>query len=209
MTGFEAYKLYVSLKQHFSIQNDYNYVKYNGKTRNISVSTYERRNDKFFFEALGNKQKKDLLQYFVANFAYHGSDAVWIGDLHSKESEDVYFNWKKRVQSLSYIFEEDLKEVNEFLIARGLGFDRLFDVEDGEHPIIFRFVQQRMIEVESYIIMDSVLKFSKRIAKKIIDSYIFPTEQYKYDRYGDFLKLTDSTHYENIMKGVFLNAQNE
>jgi hypothetical protein len=206
MTGFEAYKLYVSLKQHFSIQNDYNYVKYNGKIKNMSRCTYDKRNDRFFFEALGNKQKKDLLQYFVANFAYHGSDAVWIGDLHSKESEDVYFNWKKRVQSLSYIFEEDLNEVNEFLIARGLGFDRLFDVEDGEHPIIFRFVQQRMIEVESYIIMDSVLKFSSRIAKNIVDSYIFPTEQYRYDRYADFLNLSKTKHYGDIMKGVFVNA---
>ena len=100
MTGYEAYKLYVSLKQHFSIHNDYNVVKYNGKTK-LNGCSYESRNDKYFFEAIGNKQSKDLLQYFVANFAYYGSDEVWIGDLHSKESEDVYFNWQKRTQSLS------------------------------------------------------------------------------------------------------------
>ena len=208
MTGFEAYKLYVSLKQHFSIHTDYNFVKYNGKTRLNGSQSYDSRNDKYFFEALGDKQSKDLLQYFVANFAYHGSDAVWIGNLHSKESEDVYFNWKKRVQSLSYIFEEDLKEVNEFLKGRELEFDRLFDVEDGEHPIIFRFVQQRMIEVESYIIMDKILNFSKRIGKKITDDFIFPTEQYRYDRYAEFLNL-NTQHYSDIMKGVFCNASNE
>jgi len=207
VTGYEAYKLYVSLKQHFSIHNDYNFVKYNGKTK-LNGCSYESRNDKYFFEAIGNKQSKDLLQYFVANFAYYGSDEVWIGDLHSKESEDVYFNWQKRTQSLSYIFEEDLKELKEFLWVRGLEFDRLFKVEDGEHPIIFKFVQQRMIEVESYIIMDSILKFSKRIAKKIKDSHIFPSEQYRYDRYADFLKIND-TKYSEIMKGVFLNAENE
>ena len=205
MTGFEAYKLYVSLKQHFSIHNDYNFVKYNGKTK-LNGCAYESRNDKYFFEAVGNKQKKDLLQYFVANFAYHGSDEVWIGDLYSKASEDVYFNWKKRVQSLSYIFEEDLKEVNDFLIVRGLEFDRLFDVEDGEHPIIFRFVQQKMIEVESYIIMDKILNFSKRIGKNITDSLIFPTEQYRYDRYAEFLNLNNTERYRDIMKGVFCNA---
>ena len=201
MTGYEAYKLYVSLKQHFSIH------KYNGKTR-LNGCSYESRNDKYFFEAIGNKQSKDLLQYFVANFAYHGSDEVWIGDLHSKESEDVYFNWQKRTQSLSYIFEEDLKELKEFLWVRELEFDRLFEVEDGEHPIIFKFVQQRMIEVESYIIMDKILNFSKRIGKKIKDSHIFPSEQYRYDRYADFLKIND-TKYSEIMKGVFLNAENE
>ena len=147
MTGFEAYKLYLSVWQHFSSCNDYNYITYKGKLGNITVKAYEKRKDKYFFEALGSRNRGDLLQYYVANFAHHGVEVAWIGDLHSKESEDVYYNWQRRVQSLTYIFEEDLKEVNEFLIARGLGFDRLFEVEEDEHPIIFRFVQQKMIEV--------------------------------------------------------------
>jgi T4 gene 59 helicase, C terminal. len=64
-----------------------------------------------------------------------------------------------------------------------------------------------MIEVESYIIMDKILGFSKRIAKDIKDSYIFPSEQYRYDRYAEFLNL-DNNKYVKIMKGVF-NATTE
>ena len=202
MTGFESYQLYLAVWQHFSRSREYNYFKYNGKLGNITGKAYESRKDKFFFEALGERNKGDLLQYYVANFAHYGSDVVWITDLHSKESEDVYYNWKKRIQSLSYIFEEDLKEVNEFLITRGLGFDRLFEVEEDEHPIIFRFVQQKMIEVETYIIMDKILGFSEKIAKKIKESYIFPSEQYRYNRYAEFLNL-ESDKYVKIMKGVF------
>ena len=207
MTGFEAYKLYLSVWQHFSSCNDYNYITYKGKLGNITGKAYEKRKDKFFFEALGSRNRGDLLQYYVANFAHHGVEVAWIGDLHSKESEDVYYNWQRRIQSLTYIFEEDLKEVNEFLIARGLEFDRLFDVEEDEHPLIFRFVQQRMIEVETYIIMDKILGFSKRIATKIKESYIFPAEQYRYDRYAEFLNL-ESDKYIKIMKGIF-NATTE
>jgi len=205
--GFDSYKLYLSVWQHFSSCNDYNYVKYKGKLGNINVKTYESRKDRYFFETLGERNKGDLLQYYVANFAHHGADVIWIGDLHSKESEDVYIHWQKRVQSLSYIFEKDLKEINEFLIARGLEFDRLFDIEEDGHPIIFRFVQQKMIEVETYIIMDKILGFSKRIALQIKDSYIFPNEQYRYDRYADFLNLK-TDNYINIMKGIF-NASTE
>ena len=202
MTGFEAYKLYLAVWQHFSRDRDYNYFKYNGKLANTNPITYDKRKDKYFFETLGKRNRGDLLQYYVANFAHHGSEVQWIGDLHSKESEDVYYNWQRRVQSLTYIFEEDLKEVNEFLIARGLGFDRLFEVEEDEHPLIFRFVQQRMIEVETYLIMDKILGFSKRIAKEIKDSYVFPAEQYRYDRYSEFLNLS-SDKYVKIMKEVF------
>ena len=111
MTGFESYKLYLSVWQHFSSCNDYNYVKYKGKLGNITGKAYENRKDKYFFEALGARNKGDLLQYYVANFAHHGTEVAWIGDLHSKESEDVYIHWQKRIQSLTYIFEEDLKEV--------------------------------------------------------------------------------------------------
>ena len=207
MTGFESYKLYLAIWQHFSLSRDYNYFKYKGKIGNITGKTYNNRKDKYFFETLGERNKGDLLQYYVANFAHHGSEVQWIGDLHSKESEDVYYNWQRRIQSLTYIFEEDLKEVNEFLIARGLEFDRLFDVEEDEHPLIFRFVQQRMIEVETYIIMDKILGFSKRIATKIKESYIFPAEQYRYDRYAEFLNL-ESDKYIKIMKGIF-NATTE
>ena len=202
MTGFESYKLYLAVWQHFSLSRDYNYFKYKGKLGNITAKAYEGRKDKYFFEALGERNKGDLLQYYVANFAHHGTEVAWIGDLHSKESEDVYIHWQKRIQSLTYIFEEDLKEVKEFLIARGLEFDRLFDVEEDEHPIIFRFVQQRKIEVETYIIMDKILEFSKQIAKKIKDSYIFPSEQYRYDRYAEFLNL-ESDKYIKIMKEIF------
>ena len=202
MTGFEAYKLYLAVWQHFSLDRDYNYFKYNGKLANTNPKTYDNRKDKYFFETLGKRNKGDLLQYYVANFAHHGSEVQWIGDLHSKEAEDVYVHWQKRVQSLTYIFEEDLKEVNEFLIARGLGFDRLFEVEEDEHPLIFRFVQQRMIEVETYLIIDKILGFSKRIAKKIKDSYVFPAEQYRYDRYSEFLNLNNAK-YVNIMKEIF------
>ena len=202
MTGFESYQLYISLKQHFNFANDYNYVKYKGRSCKITPKSYESRSDKYWFETLGDRKSKDLLQYYVANFAYYGSDVIWIGDLHSKASEDVYVHWMKRVQSLTYIFDKDLKEINEFLIARGLEFDRLFDVEEDEHPIIFRFVQQKMIEVETYVIMDKILGFSKRIAKKIKEPYIFPEEQYRYDRYAEFLNL-ESDKFIKIMKGIF------
>ena len=202
MPGFEAYKLYLAVWQHFSRDRDYNYFKYNGKLANTNPITYDKRKDKYFFETLGKRNRGDLLQYYVANFAHHGSEVQLICDLQSKEAEDVYVHWQKRVQSLTYIFEEDLKEINEFLIARGLGFDRLFEVEEDEHPLIFRFVQQRMIEVETYLIMDKILGFSKRIAKKIKDSYVFPAEQYRYDRYSEFLNLS-SDKYVKIMKEVF------
>jgi len=83
-----------------------------------------------------------------------------------------------------------------------LKFDDLFTITDGEHPILFRFVEQKMIKVETYIIMDKVLNFSKRFRKEIKDEFVYPAVQYKFDRYAEFMNF-DSKKYGTIMKGVF------
>ena len=201
MTGFDAYTLYVSIKQHFNSNVVYNYVKYHGKSKNVNKETYQRRKDKFYFEAIGSKKKHDLLQFYVANFVV--GDGRYIGDLYNAESEKVYFGWLKVIESLTYSFEQDIKEIKEFLEDRNLTFDDLFKVKDGDHPIMFRFVEQKMIRVETYIIMDQVLNFSKNFKEQITDEYIYTETQYKFDRYSEFMNF-DKHKYEKIMRGVFV-----
>lgn len=200
MNGFESYKLYVSIKNHFNSSLDYNYVKYNGKTKSVNLGTYNKRKDKYYFESLGHKKGKELLKFYVANFVV--GDGRYIAELYNQESEKVYFGWLKVIESLTYLFEQDIKEIKDFLEERDLKFDELFKVNVGQHPIIFRFVQQKMIKVETYIIMDKVLNFSGRFKKDIEDNYIYPEVQYKFDRYSEFMNF-DSKKYGIIMKGVF------
>ncbi len=201
MTGFDAYKLYVSIKQHFNSSSNYNFIQYEGKSKTVNRDAYERRKDRFYFETIGNKKKGNLLQFLVSNFVV--GDGRWIGDMYNQESEKVYFGWLKVIESLTYLFEQDIKQIKEFLDERNMKFDELFKITDGEHPVIFRFVEQKMIKVETYIIMDKVLHFSKRFKKEITDEYIYPEAQYKFDRYAEFMNF-DSKKYGEIMKGVFV-----
>jgi hypothetical protein len=200
VTGFEAYKLYVSIKQHFNINNDYNYALYNGKSKNVSIETYNRRKDKYYFEALGAKKGKELLQFYVANFVV--GDGRYIAEMYNQESEEVFFGWKGVIESLTYLFTEDLKNVKEFLDERNLKFDDLFKIKDGDHPIVFRFVQQKMIKVETYIIMTEILKFDSRFKILIKDEFIYPVVQYKFDRYNEFMNF-DIAKFGGIMRNIF------
>jgi hypothetical protein len=200
VNGFDAYTLYVSIKQHFNSNVNYNYVKYNGKGRHVNVDAYNKRKDRVYFEAIGAKKKNDLLQFLVANFVV--GDGRYIAEMYNQESENVYYGWLKVIESLSYLFEQDIKEIKKFLEDRNLRFDDLFKVNDGEHPVIFRFVEQKMIKVETYIIMDSVLNFSAGFKRNIEDEYIYPEKQYKLDRYSEFMNF-DVSKYERMMKKVF------
>ena len=48
MTGFEVYKMYLALKQHFT-KSDYDYFKYEGKVR-ANENSFEQRRDRYFFK---------------------------------------------------------------------------------------------------------------------------------------------------------------
>jgi len=200
VTGFETYKLYVSVKQHFNIDNDYNHIKFNGKSKGVNLDTYNRRKDKYYFEALGARKGKELLQFYVANFVV--GDGRYIAEMYNQESEEVFFGWKGVIESLTYLFTEDLKNVKEFLDERNLKFDDLFKIKDGDHPIVFRFVQQKMIKVETYIIMNEILKFDSRFKILIKDEFIYPVVQYKFDRYNEFMNF-DIAKFGGIMRNIF------
>lgn len=69
MNGFETYKMYVALKNHFTSAT-YDYFRYSGKTR-ASLKTYDTRKDKYFFEKLG--RKRNVEQFILANIIADGA----------------------------------------------------------------------------------------------------------------------------------------
>ena len=122
MTGFEVYKMYLSLKQHFT-KPDYDYYKYNGKVR-ANEKSFEQRQDRYFFKKLATKYTGNkLLHYFVANFVNNPK-----GYLRSF-SEDIYTKWKIHQESFTYKFKQDvnlLLDDNQFPYS--IEFERLFSV---------------------------------------------------------------------------------
>ena len=69
MTGYEAYKEYLALKNHFTLDN-YDYIKYNGRV-SASESSFLKRKDKFFFTKLGKKFDGEELKYFLVSNQFH------------------------------------------------------------------------------------------------------------------------------------------
>jgi hypothetical protein len=81
MMPFDSYKIYLSLKNHFTKSN-YDYHKYCGKTR-ASVQSFYKRKDRFWFEKISRqKSEKEVEQFFVANFvSCSDPESLWIGDM--------------------------------------------------------------------------------------------------------------------------------
>ena len=110
--AFDAYRCYLSLKNHFT-KDQYDYHKYRGKTRATKQAFYKRK-DRFWFEKFARQKKdKEVEEFFVSNFIYSTDPGkMWIGEM-IKEGEERYQQWQKKVQSLSYVFKDWDKKLND------------------------------------------------------------------------------------------------
>jgi len=181
--GFDAYKTYLALKQHFT--SDYDYFKYNGKVRAKSES-FLKRNDKFFFRKLQKKYSKDeLVEFFVSNFIVGGNN--WIGNLISKESEDNYANWRKSSESITYNFHNDLRWLSDYCSKNDISSNDLIVVNRNDHPILLKLFLQNKITTETVIILDSVLGFVRYWNAKI-DDIIWDEKRKLLNNYKSFVR---------------------
>ena len=195
--GFNAYKLYLAVKNHFT--TNYDFFKYNGKV-NAKEDSFLKRRDKFFFAKLQRKYNNDQLRdLFVSNFA-DGED-FWIGNVLTQKAESVYTEWKARQMKLSYILEQDLKFLLDYYNERNLDFNSLFVMENG-HPILLQCVLRNDIYVETMIIIDRVLNYSRRW-NKVLDDPVWTEFKKRMDKYSPFV-LFEEEKGKKILRKVFV-----
>ena len=195
--GFNAYKLYLAVRNHFT--TSYDFFKYNGKV-NAKENSFLKRRDKFFFAKLQRKYNKDQLRdLFVSNFA-DGED-FWIGNVLTQKAESVYTEWKARQMKMSYIFEQDLKFLFDYYNERNLDFNSLFVMENG-HPILLQCVLRNDIYVETMVIIDRVLNYSRKW-NKVLDDPVWTEFKKRMDKYSPFV-LFEADKGKKILKKVFV-----
>jgi hypothetical protein len=168
MEGTKAYARYLALKLHFT--TDYDYFRYSGKTRATTNESFENRKDSFFFRKIERRYNdKELTDFFVSNFV-ENNKTQWIGELSSINAEKVYANWKKKTQSLSYVFEQDLLVAKEKL--RTANPADLWESVDGNHPEILKLYLGKKISIETMVASNEVLNYVPRWDREIRDSII-------------------------------------
>jgi len=195
MVPVDAYRCYLALKNHFT-KDKYDYHKYRGKVRATNEAFYKRK-DRFWFEKFA-RQKKDneVEEFFVSNFIYSTDPAtMWIGEM-IKEGEGRYIDWKKKIQSLSYIFKE---EVNTLFEQNKV--NEVFDCSDG-HPPILRKYLGGTISLETLVICDSVFDYRKDFDQRLNDP-VWETVSKKMKKYKPFLNI-DVPKYKKILKQTVL-----
>jgi hypothetical protein len=200
-SGFDVYVLYCALKAHFNSKS-YDFIKYNGKMKSPTRESFEKRHDKQFFAMLANKNMDYILPYFVANFV--ANENLWVGDLIlNQDAEETYFAWKRKMSRIYSSTIEEFRNIKMFLDSRNLSFGDLFLIKNGQQPILFRLVTERFISLETYVIMDQILVFSKDFDKYLDHDLVYKRWSLKAKKYSPFL-IVNRDRLKKELKNIFI-----
>jgi hypothetical protein len=157
---------------------------------------FNARNDRYIFEKLARKHDddKDIIQFFVANFAYGNDNAIYAG----AEADEVYTEWLRRKQSISKIFVDDLATLLTYIEINKLTHTALFNFTDSEYPVALKLFVGGKIKIETLRIIDDLYPIIEKWKLNTSVRYIWD------DDLRRIIKLTGFVKYDIIkIKKIF------
>jgi len=198
--GFDVYRTYLAFKQHFTNPR-FDFFQYDGKVK-AKEETYQQRSDFWFFETLAKKLKdQEVLEYMLASFVSSEDPSKVHISLIKRSGKDLWMDWQKRQSSLRYSFEQDLNAVVQLMETKAYSFNNLFETL-GQHPPILKLYINKRISLESLIILDMILGFTKQWDKDLIDP-LWEQVSFKIKKYKPFLSI-NTMQYRKVVKEVFV-----
>ena len=176
MTPIDVYLMYCALKAHFGNKN-YDYFKYEGKTR-VSRDSFYKRKDRIFFTKLSKKYTKyeDIRDYLVSNFIIEREGYV------AKFTDKNYEDWTIRQYDFFTTFIMEMKPLVK-------NFEPLFEVKDNTHPKLLQEYLGRRVSLETLIVLEKLLGFVKKWDKKMGEDFIWSDVRKLIKNYQGFLTI--------------------
>lgn len=156
MTEFQAYKMYLALKAHFQTE-EYDVVKMQGRIK-ASRKNFDGMGKEFAFRRLVKQYKdEEVCNFMVSNFI-RGNH--W-GGVFDMQAAREYADWKRRQESLGYIFQQDLTRLQEE--ATDDAVTDIFAHEAGNHPYILKAFLRNSVTPETLVILNRLTGWMDRI----------------------------------------------
>ena len=179
--------MYCAFKAHFT-RDDYDYFKYDGKTR-IKRESYYKRKDRIFFAKIARKypEYEDVKNYLVSNFVKTPQGYVASFD------DKVYEDWKERRSSFYTIFAYEMQPLVK-------NFEPLFKVENSNHPKLLREYLGKRVSLETLAVLDSLVHFSKKWDIEMQGDYVWNDVKKLLINYQRFLTIDVKRYRIQLLK---------
>lgn len=180
MSAYDSYMMYNALKLHFNTEK-YDYFKYSGKIKSKLIP----ENQHYIFDKIYKRYGNNLEKFYVANFLENPK--IWVFDLLSQDSFDIFSVYNKKQESLSYVFKSEIS----YLIEEYSDLNSVL-LTKKEIPILIKLVLRKKISIETLLILNFILKFFPMWEKRINEEFIWENFRMKCIKYYGFLKFDES-----------------
>ena len=184
MDGYKAYRYYLAIKLHFTTDK-FDVFQNRGNVKGTREA-FNARNDRYIFEKLAQKHSddKEIIQFFVSNFAYGNDTAIYAG----QEAEDNFMQWNKRKQSITKIFVDDLATLLTHIETNRLKHSALFEFTENEYPVALKMFVGGKISIETLRIIDDFTEILEKWNQNLSVKYIWDNEMRRIKKLTGFVK---------------------
>lgn len=158
LEAYDIYKIFIAVKQHFNVNSEYDFFKYNGNIR-TSKSAFLNRKDKGVYFRLLKKLRGDLDEirnYLFLSMMYDNTGSI------SKYVNEDFLNAHNRFLQSYYSdpvvkFTEDIERSMNKWKGEDLDLRDVISCSDGSVPILFTEVFSKEITPVIPFLLNKVL----------------------------------------------------
>lgn len=195
MEPYDVYRYYLALRLHFTT-DQYDIVKQRGRVR-ASKQSFLKRKDLLSINKIAKTYNdSDVVNFLVANFV---SGDRW-GGVFDVEAADRYVGWKRRTESMQYMFTQDLDGICNAVAKNGCEFDVVFDCSTDQHPLLLKLYLRGAISVETLVILDSIYNYVQVFDQHLKDDIVWPDVSRVVKKYKPFLKFSKDKYNEIVVR---------
>jgi len=201
MSPFDVYRHYLALRLHFTTDK-YDVIKQQGRVKATRESFLKRRDLISITRVAESYSDKDVVEFLVANFI---SGDRW-GGVFNSEAKDRYLDWKKRMESMSYNFEKEIRKIVTIADDNSKTFPDLFSVHSNQHPAIIKMYMKGIVSIETLVILNKLNGFVPILDTELKDDLVWPDMSRIIKKYSPFLNVNKEKYNGILTRITGLNA---
>lgn len=174
----EAYSMYTTLRLHFTTNNF-----------DVRAGIKPKRPKNGVNSKIGASLQKlikkypsthDFAGYFISNFL---EGDMW-GGLYSPAGDEVFVEWKRRQESLTYNYQQEIQDLATYVSS----IEELWDTKNG-HPVILRAYFGKICSLETLVILNKLYKFIEGVDEKLGQDPVWIQTSDLSKKYSPFIKI--------------------
>lgn len=158
MKGFSLYQKHLALNLHFNEKSNYDFFRYNGKTR-ANVDSFVKSKYRWQYVGLENfLSDKNDLQYLYYCYKVHNFDFISAHSLFDREVKQGFNNFSRKCDQLTWV-ESELLDMKKFINGLDMQMHEMFKCASGDiYPLSYMCLEQNVISMETFLLIDTHIK---------------------------------------------------